>query len=135
MISQVVYLSAVETLKYMINMGRIPKGASSIGEILNVKPVIGFVDDSGIVDVVARTRSRRKAIEKIVDLVPKYVDTKLPLYVMVHWSESIKDGEELRDLVTARFECAEVYLTPFSPVMVASTGPMVGLSFYTDNKQ
>ena len=130
MISRVMYLAALDTLKYLINIGRSPR-STAIGEMLNVKPIIGFVDDTGLIEVVARVRGKHKSITKIVDLVDKYIDTDRPIHAMVHYSDGIEAGKELRDLIAARYDCTEIYLAPYSPVMVSATGPMVGISFYS----
>jgi DegV family protein with EDD domain len=130
MINRVLYLSAVDTLKYMIKTGRAPRNSSGIGELLQVKPIIGFTDDTGFTEVVARVRGKEKSLEKIVELVDKYVDTTQPLHVMVHYSNRPEEGEQLKQLVTARYKVNEFYMTEYTPVMCSTTGPIVGLSFY-----
>jgi len=129
-ISRVMYLAALDTLKYLINIGRAPR-LTTVGELLNVKPIIGFIDDTGLIEVVARVRGRNKSLAKVVDLMGRYVDVDLPTHIMVHYSVRIEDGEELRDMIEARYNCTEVHLTPYSPLMVSATGPMVGVSFYS----
>lgn len=130
MVSRVMYLAALDTLKYLINIGRAPR-STRVGEFLNVKPIIGFVDDTGLVEVVARVRGRNTSLTKVVNLIGKYISTELPIHVMVHYSFRPEDGEELKDLIEARYKCAEAHLTPYTPVMVSATGPMVGVSFYS----
>ena len=131
MIPRVVYLALLETLKYLIQIGRAPK-ITSVGEMLNVKPIVGFVDDTGQIDVVARVRGRAKALKTLVELVDTYVDTDRPLHMMVHYSNGIEQGEELRDLITSRYKCVEMHLSEYSPVMYGAAGPLVGLSVYSD---
>ena len=128
--SRVIYLSAIDTMKYLIRNGRALKGAG-VGDMMNIKPIIGFVDDSGYVEVIARVRGKESAIPKMADMVKDYVDTRKPLHVNVHYSNCKEDGEQLKNLVTSKYKCCEVYLTEFSPVMVSTTGPMCGLAFYT----
>ncbi len=130
MTSRVIYLAALDTLKYLINMGRAPR-SGSIGEMLNVKPIIGFVDDTGQTEVVARVRGRRNSIGRLVDLIDRYVDVDQPLHVMVHYSNGNGDAEELREMIAGRYDCVEVFTTPYTPAMVGATGPMVGISFYS----
>jgi DegV family protein with EDD domain len=131
MVPRVVYLALLETLKFLMQIGRAPK-ATKVGEMLNVKPLIGFVDDTGLIEVVSRVRGRNKALSTLVDLVGKYVDTGQPLHMMVHYSNGREQGEELRDLLTSRYRYAEIYLSEYSPVMVGAAGPLVGLSVYSD---
>jgi len=128
--SRVMYIAALDTLQYLINIGRAPS-STTLAEKLNIKPIIGFVDDTGLVEVVARVRGRNQSISKMVDLIDKYIETNPSIHVMVHYSAHLEDGEELKKMIEARYNCAEVYLTPYSPVMVSATGPMVGVSFYS----
>jgi len=130
MTSRVIYLAALDTLKYLIKIGRAPKNAN-IGEMLNVKPIIGFVDDGGMIEVVGRVGGREKALSKMVDMVKKYVDIKNPLHVIVHYSNRPEEGEQLKQLVASRYKCAELLVSEFSPVMCSATGPMAGIGFYT----
>jgi DegV family protein with EDD domain len=130
MVPRVKYVAAIETLKYLINIGRAPKTAV-IGEWLGIKPLIGMVKDTGLVDSLGRERGKQKAVRKLVDMVEDYTDTSQPLHVMVLYSNRIEDGEQLREMVTARYNCTEVYMTEFPPVAAASLGPVVGLCFYS----
>lgn len=131
MVFRVVYLAALDTLKYLMKVGRAPRG-TSIGEMLDVKPIIGFVDDTGLIDVVARVRGKRKSLTTLVELVEKYVDTDKPIHAMVHYTNGLEQVEELKDLLVSRYNCVEMYLTRLSPVMVSAVGPLVGLSVYSD---
>jgi len=131
MVFRVVYLAALDTLKYLMRIGRAPK-VTSIGEMLDVKPIIGFTDDTGLIDVVARVRGKRKSLTTLVELVEKYVDTDKPIHAMVHYSDGPEQVEELRDLLVSRYDCVEMYQTELSPVMLSAAGPLVGLSVYSD---
>jgi len=128
--SRVIYLSSIETLKYLIRTGRAFRGAS-IGDAMNIKPIIGFVDDSGYIEVVARVRGKENALPKLVDMIKEHVDVRQPLHINFHYSNNKEDAEQLKSMVTSRYKCSEVYLTEYSPVMVSTTGPMYGMSFYT----
>jgi len=130
MIPRVKFVVAVETLKYLIKGGRAPK-AAYMGEFLQVKPIIGMVNNTGVVENLGRAMGKQKAMAKLPQLMKEYIDTSRPIHVNVHYTTSIEGGEKLRDLVTSQFNCEEVYLTPFTPVICGHTGPVVALSFYS----
>jgi len=130
MVPRVKYIASFDTLKYLIKGGRAPKRAI-IGELLQVRPFIGLVDGTGLVVSLGRARGKQKAFARLVDMVRDYADVSKPLHIMAHYSGRIEDGEKLRDMVTARYNCAEVYLTELTPVMSVHTGPSVGLCFYS----
>ncbi|MFC2019098.1 DegV family protein [Chloroflexota bacterium] len=124
------YIAAFDTLKYLIKGGRAPKKAI-IGEFLQVKPLIGLVDDTGLVISLGKERGKQKARQKLADLVANHADTSKPLHIIAHYSSHIEDANMLRDLVTSMYNCAESYVTELTPVMSAHTGPSIGLSFYS----
>lgn len=130
LVPKVKLIFALDTLKYLIKGGRAPKTAY-IGELLQIKPIIGFVNDTGVVQSLGKERGKKKAMLKLVDMVKDYADTSKPLHVMVHFTDNIEDGEEVKDMVTSRYNCAELYITDLTPVMTTHTGPAVGLSFYS----
>jgi len=130
MIQRAKFVTAMDTLKYLIKSGRAPKTAY-VGEFLQVKPIIGMVTNTGLVESLGRAMGKQKAMAKLVELMKERIDTSKPLHIMTHYTDNIADGEKLRDMVTSQFECKEVFLTPYTPVMSGHTGPVVALSFYT----
>jgi len=130
MIPRAKFVVAMETLKYLIKGGRAPKTAY-MAELLQVKPIIGMVNNTGVVESLGRTMGKKKAVAKLVDLMKEHIDTSKPIHLNVHYTDRIEEGEKLRNLVTSQLDCEEVYLTPFTPVMSGHTGPVVALSFYS----
>jgi len=130
MIPRAKFVVAMETLKYLIKGGRAPKTAY-IGELLQVKPIIGMVNNTGVIENLGKAMGKRKAMAKLPQLMKEYIDTSKPIHVNTHYTDRIEDGEKLRDLVTSQFNCEEVYLTPFTPVICGHIGPAVALSFYS----
>ncbi len=130
MIPRVKFVVGMETLKYLIKSGRAPKIAYMV-ELAQVKPIIGMVNNTGLIENLGRARGIRKCMLKMVDMVKEYVDVSKPVHLMAHYTDRIEDAEELRDIATYRYNTTEVYLTPFTPVMSGHTGPVVTLSFYS----
>jgi len=130
MIPRVKFVTVMETLKYLIKSGRAPRTAY-MGELFQVKPIIGMLNNTGLVENLGRARGKEKAIERMLEIVGEQVDTSRPIKVNVHYTDSIEDGEQLKEKVTARFDCAETHFTPYTPVMSGHTGPVVAVSFYS----
>jgi DegV family protein with EDD domain len=130
MIPRAKFVVTMETLKYLIKSGRAPKTAY-IGELLQVKPIIGMINNTGVVENLGRVRGKQKAMTKLVNLMQEYIDISKPVHLNVHYTNRIEDGEKLRDMVTSQLNCTEVYLTPFTPVMAGHTGPVLSLAFYS----
>ncbi len=127
-IPQVKFITAMETLKYLIKSGRAPKTAY-MGELFQVKPLIGMVNNTGIVENLGRARGKEKAIARVLELMAEHVKADQSISVNVQYTDSMENGEALKKLVTAKFNCKEVYLTPYTPTMAGHTGPVIAVSF------
>jgi DegV family protein with EDD domain len=132
MIPKVKFIGTLDTLKYLVRGGRAPKAAGMLGDLIQMKPIIGLVGSNGQVDMLGKVRTKTKAIAKIVEVAKNYIDAGRPVHAIVQYADVIEDGEKLRDLVASAFNCGELYMTELTPVMCCHTGPMIGLAFYSE---
>jgi len=55
-----------------------------------------------------------------------------PLHVAVMHADALDRAKELMDEISSRFDCAELFITEFTPVMGVHTGPgLIGIAFYS----
>jgi DegV family protein with EDD domain len=130
MMPRVKWLAAPDTLKYLIKGGRAPKTAV-LGEIANIKPIIGMINGTGLVENIGRARGKQKAMEKMIEIMKANIDTSKPVYLMTHYSDDIARAEKLRDMITSQIKCAEVHISPYTAIVTAHMGPVVAVSFYS----
>ena len=124
------FVTVMETLKYLIKSGRAPKTAY-MGELFQVKPIIGMLGDSGEVENLGRARGKEKAIARMLDIMQEQFHKGQAIRAYVHYTSSREEGEALREMVVKRFNCTETYFTPYTPVMSGHTGPVLAVSFYS----
>lgn len=118
----------LDTFEYLHRGGRIGRAAALAGTMLQIKPLL-YLDD-GQVGVLAKPRTKPKAIRLLVQQMAERVGDR-PLHAAVLHADTNGEAEDLRDLLTARFNCVELYVTEFTPVMGAHTGPgLLGVAFY-----
>jgi fatty acid-binding protein DegV len=56
-----------------------------------------------------------------------------PVHAAVMQADACEEAEKLRGRLTKQFQCVELYVTEFTPVMGAHSGPgVLGLAFYVD---
>jgi DegV family protein with EDD domain len=128
-IPKVKFATAMETLKYLIKSGRAPKTAY-MGELFQVKPIIGMLNNTGEVENLGRARGWDKALVKLLDIVAETISSSQNVRFNVHYTNSIEDGGKLKQMVMDRFNPSEIYFTPYTPVMAGHTGPVMAVSFY-----
>lgn len=130
MIPKMKYLSVLDTLRYLLKIGRIPQSAAS-EEKLKYRPLIGMTDNSGVMQSFPSVETNL-ALEKLMELAEKNIDPGKPLHTIIHYSEYLDEAEKLKEMFVARFKPAELFLTEYSPAALSSTGLMTGLAFYSD---
>lgn len=132
MIGRVSLLAMVDTLYYLARTGRIAKAAAWAGSLLNMKPVLEHSTQVGETTPVARPRTTAKAVEIMLKLMAERVGDS-PVHVIAHHADEAEEGEKLKAQIGARFNCAELYLTEFTPGMGVHAGPgILGFSYFAD---
>jgi DegV family protein with EDD domain len=120
----------VDTLEYLHRGGRIGAATRLFGSALNLKPVLQVYD--GIVQPVAKIRSRRKALERVYELVGEEVSNAQQLHMAVLHIAAPQEAAQLRDYLQDHFQPANLYLSECGPVVGAHAGPgTVGVAYYT----
>ncbi len=128
-IPKVKFATAMETLKYLIKSGRAPKTAY-MGELFQVKPIIGMLNNTGEVENLGRARGWDKAKAKLLDIIAENIGSSQNVRFNVHYTNSIEDGEKLKQMVIDRFNPPDIYFTSYTPVMAGHTGPVMAVSFF-----
>lgn len=125
-----VYLVAmVDSLDYLVRGGHVPRAAAWANSLFRIKPLVAL--NGGEARPVARTRSKARAMERIIGIIRQRAAPRQPLHIAVMHADALDDAVTLRDKITARYDCAELYITEFTPVMGAHIGPgLVGVAFY-----
>jgi len=121
----------LETIGHVYRTGRVPKVASRLGAWLNVKPVLTW--KNGVARFIGMTRSKEKGVNQLLEAMHKRVGAK-PVHVAVHHANAPEEGERLVERVRDEFECVQLWLTEFSPIMGYSTGSgALGVAFYAED--
>ena len=119
----------LDTLRHVYRSGRIPKIAAQVGTMLNIRPLFTVhekVHLSGIV------RSREHGIELMFEKIREKVG-KSPIYAAVMHAYSPEAAAQLKDRVAKEFNCLDLWLTEFSPVMGYACGTgTLAVAFYSE---
>ena len=125
------YLFMMDTLSYLARSGRISKAAALAGNMLSMKPITEISTATGRPSVLARPRTKKKALQALVAIVKQRVSGPKPLHVMIDHTGLVEEAESLRETFLTEFDCAEVLLCRYNPVASLIVGPGgVGFSFY-----
>jgi len=128
---KVTFFAFLDTIRYVYRSGRIPKIAARAGSLLNIRPLLTI--SSGVVRFRGAVRSREGGIERMLKMMKNKVGQK-PVHVAVMHAYALEEAEKLKDRVASAFNCAELWISEFSPLMGYATGTgTLGLAFYPED--
>jgi DegV family protein with EDD domain len=124
-------LFVFDTLRDAYRTGRVPKVASQAAAILNIRPLCRIGQD-GKVHFIGLARSREKGVQRMIEMTRERVGD-MPIHAMVVHTAASADADKLKARVKAEFNCREVFVSEFSPVMGYATGPgVLGIALCPD---
>jgi len=131
LIPKVNLIAFLDTLYYLGRSGRVGKVQAWTGSMLGFKPVTEL--KLGQARMLAKPRSRSRAIEQLMEIMRQRVGQS-PVRVNVMEADAPEDALALSQRIQAQFSCRELFVSQFTPVMGAHTGPgLLGVAFYADD--
>jgi DegV family protein with EDD domain len=119
---------AVDTLEFLHRGGRIGGAQRFLGTALNMKPVLAVID--GRVEAVERIRTKRKALERVFELVLEQTKGKSPIRLATLHAAAEEEARMLLDKASKELDSTESILSSVSPVVGTHAGPgTVGLAY------
>ncbi len=128
MAPRVHFFAALDTLDYLAKGGHVPKVAAWLGGVVGIRPIL--TASNGDIKRIAQARSRKGAVDKMLSLMRARIPLDKPVQVCVMHADAIDEAEAFRNVIEERFECREMLMTPFTPVMGVHSGPgVLGVAF------
>ena len=120
----------LDTMRHIYRSGRMPKIAAQIAAMTGVKPLLTM--RSGSMRFVGAVRNKQRGMQRLLGLLRSRVGDN-PVHVTVMHAYAPDEARKLMEPISSEFNCVELWLTEFSPVMgyVCGTGT-VGFAFYVD---
>ena len=127
--SRVNLFATLDTLNYLAKSGRVPQAAALVNSLLSIKPI--FTLNHSEARTVALPRTTKSAIKRMLKLMEPEAVKGQPLHVAVMHADAPEQAITLKNRITSQFECTEIFITEFTPVMGVHTGPgLIGVAFY-----
>jgi DegV family protein with EDD domain len=106
--------------RYLARTGRVPAPLPSAASALSIKPV--FTIAKGRIKLVSVVRTEKAGVDRMLSRM--HVDVGLkPVRVIIQHANVPRQAENLRQRVQADFNCTELRVTEFSPIIGFATGP------------
>lgn len=98
----------VKTLKYLIHGGRIGKVKGTIGELLNLKPIISM-DSEGEYYTFKKVRSRKRSLGQLFKIVREKIKEGI-CYVDVMHANAEQEARELLDKIKKNWKMLRIHI-------------------------
>lgn len=123
------FLCMLDTLEYLYKGGRIGKASSLLGALLAIKPLISVVD---VVVPVEKPRTRRKALQRIAELVRQ--DAPLERLCLAYTRDE-ENARALGELLADVFNPQDIVYVEAGPVLATYGGPGAVAACYVIRKR
>ena len=121
-------LFTVATLEFLHRGGRIGTASRFIGTALNFKPILEV--QHGAIEAAGRVRTRKKSLQRLVELVEERVGGRTPLRLATLHANAHEEARALLEQVAPQMSAEESVFSEVSPVVGTHTGPgTIGIAF------
>lgn len=118
----------LDTLEYARRSGRVKTLQAAIAALLNVKPIIEL--RNGVLEMVGRVRTRKHALQHIVEMMRERMQARLVNVAIVH-ARDFATAQDLLKQVRNALNCHETFIAELSISVAANLGPgTVGIVAY-----
>jgi DegV family protein with EDD domain len=111
----------LEDLRFAQMSGRVGRLQSSLSALLNIKPLILLED--GVIDVVEKVRSRRKAIQRMLEMMAERVGTTEPVNLAIVHADVLEESQQLLEQAKGWFNCQETFVENLTTTLLVHFGP------------
>jgi DegV family protein with EDD domain len=128
--AQVRLVATLDSLEWLVKGGRVPTIAGWAGGALHVRPVVELRPGGRIVPV-RPAFGREASLERVVHHWRRTIVADHDLHVGALHALAESDARHVLDIVRAEVEPATAFVTSFTTIMVAHTGPgLCGLAWW-----
>lgn len=118
----------LDTVRHVYRSGRVPRIAAQVGSVLNIRPLFNVY---GKVHLMGVARSREHGLDMMFNKIRMKVGSG-PVCAAVMHAYAPEAAMALKERVAKEFQCTELWLTEFSPLMGYACGTgTLAVAFYT----
>jgi len=131
LIPRMSFFFVVDTLEYLAKGGRIGGASALMGSVLQIKPILHIA--KGRIEVLKKVRSKGKAQRRLLEIMEARIGSASSVHAAVLHAAAPEEAQAVREELARRFNCAELYVSEFSPALGTHAGPgMIGVAFYAE---
>ena len=131
LITKVRILVVVDTLEFLHRGGRIGGASRLFGSVLSIKPVLTL--ENGRIDTLEKIRTKRKAIQYMLDYVVADVAGKSEIHAVMLNAVAFDDADAAAAKLQQQLNIENIPHSELSPVIGTHVGPgAIGIAYYAE---
>lgn len=125
-------LFVVNDLMFLHKGGRLSGAQAIIGSLLQIKPILHFVQEDGRIEVLEQVRTEKRALKRITDLmIAEGGGNKLPTNIAIAYADNKEKAEEVAKSLEEQFPGISPQPIEIGPIIGTHVGPgLIGFQFY-----
>ncbi|MGL6106789.1 DegV family protein [Romboutsia sp.] len=117
-------LFTVDTLEYLQKGGRVSLAKATIGNMLNIKPILCI--EAGNVKSLSQSRGKKQVVGKIIEIIKEtYGDNLKDKQILIGCGDNNGDLENLMKKINEELHVDEIMIVNIGSCICAHTGPTV----------
>ncbi len=113
--------AVIDSIRHLLKSGRVRTGQALIASLLSIKPLISI--RQGVVEVVDRVRTRKAALDRLVELTLEAAGKSPQVRLAVVHGNVLNEANKLRDRLRPLINCKEIIVTDIGPALAIHGGP------------
>ncbi|NLU10870.1 MAG: DegV family protein [Tepidanaerobacter acetatoxydans] len=115
------HIFTVDSLEYLKRGGRISATQAFVGGLLNVKPVLHFVD--GAIHPLENVRGRRNIVKRMIEIMAERSKNPENQLIGISHGDNEELAMELKEAVKKEFGVKDIMISWIGPVIGSHSGP------------
>jgi DegV family protein with EDD domain len=130
-IARIQHIFTINDISWLVRGGRINRFEGTIGQILNIKPILHVRD--GFIEMASKERGRKKAYAKLMQMLENQVqETASPRIAITH-ADSLDDALLIESMIKDRFKFTDLSVSSIGSTLASHLGiGGIGLFFFGD---
>ncbi|HWP98821.1 MAG TPA: DegV family protein [Syntrophomonadaceae bacterium] len=115
--SEVIF--TLDTLENVVKGGRLKRHEGLLGNLINIKPIMR-INEEGLVEIVERTRGRKKATKRLLDMIGEYAGESVKNRLIgISHVNCLTEAEDLAAAIKNRYK-------PREEIIISEMGSTIG---------
>jgi len=115
------HIFTVDSLEHLKRGGRISAAQAFVGGLLNIKPILHFVD--GAIQPLEKVRGRKNVVKRMVEIMAQRVKNPENQIVGISHGDNEELAMELADAIKEEFKVKDIIMSWIGPVVGSHAGP------------